>query len=765
MSLFAKWISRRRAARLPAFQSNKTSDDFIQEGDRLRDAREFSAAAAAYRAALALAPARPDIWVQFANMLKDAGSFQEAEAGYRSALALAPLDPDTHLQLGHLFKLQGRRRDALASYRRAAEIAPHMFAARLEAFNAGDPENQEYMFDAELRFGSIDKLLEISHQLEQLRSTIDHIVDTLPNVQARVAIPVGRYDQFRNLYTIPEPPRSAASEQFLIILLSDREPLDILRNQIVRILKQTYERWSLRVVGSDPARRRVVDQFAAADSRVVWVETAESETEAEAERRIALSEAADWILLLDKGACLDPNALAWIAAAAAGGAACAFVMDEERLTYEHGRPRYSHPQFRQVVDYDTLLEMNPFGETVAVNFTAYTKAASNLATASVSAARSSLLLQLARTGQIGHIPYPLIARAESIVAGAEQMQAHYAAVCTHLSAVGLDARVETRCATGQNARLSIRWRPQKPDAGIAVIIPTRDNGEDLLRCVESLRDRAQRPEVMQMIIVDNGTREAASRRILDQIVGRGWAQLQVIDQPFNWSRLNNAAAAKQNAELLVFVNDDIIMTSEGWDEILRGLLDRPEIGAIGARLLYPDESVQHAGIVFGWQGSSIHDGIGESAAAPGPASRWQVTRRVGAVTGAFLATRRDVFLTHGGFDEIGLPVAHSDIDYALKLRASDLGVLWTPEISCYHHESKSRGLDHLDPEKRARVAAESAILEERWGAALNLDPSINPVWHMATLPFRLISSPSEARVWAHITRCAARNPWAVAKTR
>jgi O-antigen biosynthesis protein len=125
----------------------------------------------------------------------------------------------------------------------------------------------------------------------------------------------------------------------------------------------------------------------------------------------------------------------------------------------------------------------------------------------------------------------------------------------------------------------------------------------------------------------------------------------------------------------------------------------------------------------------------------------------------FPGTRRELFLTHGGFDEVRLPVSYSDIDYALKLRAAGLEILWTPAITAYHHESKSRGLDHLDPEKRARDAAERFVMEERWGAALATDPSVNPVWHMATLPFRLLSAPSQARLWAHIDRCAAGNPW------
>jgi hypothetical protein len=210
---------------------------------------------------------------------------------------------------------------------------------------------------------------------------------------------------------------------------------------------------------------------------------------------------------------------------------------------------------------------------------------------------------------------------------------------------------------------------------------------------------------------------------------------------------------------LVFANDDMLMLSEGWDERVRGLLERPEIGAVGARLLYEDDTVQHAGILFGWNGSMIHDGLYQSRTDLGPTCRWQVTRAVGAVTGAFLATRREVFLAQHGFDEVHLAVSYSDIDYGLKLRASGLKVLWAPDITLYHAESKTRGLDHLDPEKAARDRAERSVMEARWGAAMLTDPSVNPVWHMATLPFRLLSAPSQFRLWEHMERCGATDPW------
>jgi GT2 family glycosyltransferase len=201
------------------------------------------------------------------------------------------------------------------------------------------------------------------------------------------------------------------------------------------------------------------------------------------------------------------------------------------------------------------------------------------------------------------------------------------------------------------------------------------------------------------------------------------------------------------------------MLSPGWDRHLRGLLDRPEIGAVGARLVYPDDTIQHAGILLGWEGIDAHDGRYEVLTDPGPGQRWHVSRAVSAVTGAFLALRREAFAAVGGFDEAALPVAYSDIDLCLKLRARGLQILWTPRITLRHFESKSRRLDHLDPESAARYAAERRHIVERWGSAMQSDPSLNPLWHQATLPFRLLSMPSEARLWRHIRLCASPNPW------
>jgi len=409
-----------------------------------------------------------------------------------------------------------------------------------------------------------------------------------------------------------------------------------------------------------------------------------------------------------------------------------------------------------------LLAANPFGETIAVERAAYAGIADRLPGGSLSAARSSLLLALAAEGHVGHIPLPL-ARTddhdEVAASDTAKSEAHSAAVRAHLAVSGLADRLSITASTSGQVPLAVSWLPRRPHTPIQLIIPTRDNGSDVRAFVDSLRQTAAVPDALRILIVDNGSRRPETARTLAALSANDWVRIVSIDEPFNWSRLNNRAVALCDAELVVFANDDMVMLSEGWDRQLRGLLERPEIGAVGARLLYPNDTVQHAGMIFGWPTVTVHDGRYEPASRAGPGWRWQVSRAVSAVTGAFLAVRREVFTASGGFDEVGLPIAFGDVDFALRLRERGLKILWTPAITLRHYESKSRGLDHLDFEKRTRNEAERRVIEHRWGTALTADPSVNPFWHSATLPFRLISAPSEERLWRHVRLCAAANPW------
>jgi GT2 family glycosyltransferase len=233
----------------------------------------------------------------------------------------------------------------------------------------------------------------------------------------------------------------------------------------------------------------------------------------------------------------------------------------------------------------------------------------------------------------------------------------------------------------------------------------------------------------EIVVADNGSTDPATLAYLDSLQREPHCRVLRVDEPFNWSRLNNQMADTTGSDLLLFLNNDTRMLTREWDDILRGLLERPEVGAVGARLLYDDMTVQHAGVQFGHEGFVGHVGAGHAADdVPGfPAS--QLTREVSAVTGAFLACRREAWRRIGGFDEQRLAVTFNDVDWCVRVRDAGLKVLYTPALSLIHYESKSRGFDFMSVEKQQRADHERRHLLRlhpgRFGADLFSPPALS----------------------------------------
>lgn len=293
---------------------------------------------------------------------------------------------------------------------------------------------------------------------------------------------------------------------------------------------------------------------------------------------------------------------------------------------------------------------------------------------------------------------------------------------------------------------------------LAIIIPTRNGGESLRECIDGLRATAVEPAGTQILILDNGSDDEPTLSLLRNWQATGAATVIRDPAPFNWSRLNNTGAAATSAELLLFMNDDVTLTATGWDQILRGHVARPEIGAIGARLDYPDGALQHGGIVFGPGGRAEHEGVGVLNVLPDIAARWVTRRRVAAVTGAFLACRRDAYEAVGGFDAKHLPIWFNDIDFCLKLREAGLNILYEPGIRATHHESRTLS---AQPHRQAIWDDSLSIMQQRWGEALRTDPGFNPQFARTGRPFELMMEPSPSLIRAHLLRSARPDPWRV----
>jgi GT2 family glycosyltransferase len=257
---------------------------------------------------------------------------------------------------------------------------------------------------------------------------------------------------------------------------------------------------------------------------------------------------------------------------------------------------------------------------------------------------------------------------------------------------------------------------------VTVIIPTRNRADLLRKCMEGLREtRHVRTEV---IVVDNESDDREAVTFLEELKASGVQVIRVSGE-FNFSRLNNVAVTHATGDLLCFVNNDVEMPDPDWLSLLVRQALRPDIGAVGARLLYPDGTVQHAGVFTGIGGGAAHAHRFVGKDDGGYFERARLPQRVSAVTGACLAVSREKFLEVGGFDEDNFPVAFNDVDLCLKLNQRGWQSFYEPRATLIHHESKSRGSDRHKA-NRARFAEELAALKRKWQTDERRDPFHHP---------------------------------------
>ncbi len=316
-------------------------------------------------------------------------------------------------------------------------------------------------------------------------------------------------------------------------------------------------------------------------------------------------------------------------------------------------------------------------------------------------------------------------------------------VAEHLRRRGAEAEL----LQDSRGRVSLVRPLPEPAPEVTAIIPTRDHPDLLEACVAGLLEQTDYP-ALRICIVDNGSRGERALRLLDRLEATPRVRVLRIDAPFNFSALNNAAVAQTDSPLLAFVNDDILVVEPGWLKAMAAVAVRPGVGAVGAKLFYPDGRIQHAGIVLGLgsQGVAGHEFRGVTGDAPGPQHRLTVAREVSAVTAACMVVARERFLAVGGFDEAALPVAFNDVDLCLKLGARGWRTVWTPQARLMHLESASRGPDRA-PESAERLAGEARVMRKRWGAQLAADPYYNPNLTLADENFALAARSRAGAPW------------------
>lgn len=428
----------------------------------------------------------------------------------------------------------------------------------------------------------------------------------------------------------------------------------------------------------------------------------------------------DFIVPVDAAVELRPNALLELALAQrrAPGARMIYADEDERS----GAGR-ANPRFKPAWSPEVLSTHDYIGDPFMVEAAAIRQVGGWRPGLGEDACYDLKLRLAAAVGPsaIAHVAKLLVHRTVAPNRDAAPERASSRLIEEHLVRQGTPASV---LDDARSPHPRIAYAVPNPAPLVSILMPTKDKATLLRRAVETLL-RVTRYEPFELIVMDNGSTQAETLDLF-----RSWtseARIRVVASPgaFNFSALNNEGARCARGEILLLLNNDVEIIDPGWLDEMVGLASRPEIGCVGAKLYYPDGTIQHAGVVTGPGGGAGHGHKQAPGGARGYLDRLVTVTNVSAVTGACLAVRADLYRAVGGLDESVFAVAFNDVDFCLKVAAAGYRNVWTPFAEMIHHESVSRGKD-LTPEGARRFAREVAALQQRWSVRLLRDPYYSP---------------------------------------
>lgn len=505
----------------------------------------------------------------------------------------------------------------------------------------------------------------------------------------------------------------------LVMVLEAPEP-EFLDRALASIHRQVYPAWELCVVahGVGPDVEAVLSRHVDEDPRVTVVGDVGPDRGAAARNAALRHATGDFVAVVGEADVLPPQALLWIADAIERQPGARIVYaDEDQID---GFGCRHDPWFKSDLNPELLLAHDALSRPTVYDRgllrevrgwrEGFTGAEDyDLALRAVAAAGAAAVV---------HLPQILVHRGRIAAVDAA---AGRRAVADLLASQGRAAVVEPAPEAPACNRIRLLLPPAPPL--VSILICTRDHERLLRVAVDSITARTTYPS-FEILIVDNGSVHPAAVAHLAELARRPGIRVIRDDSPFNYSRLNNRAAAAARGAVLCLLNDDIEVLTPGWLEELVSIAVQPDVGAVGARLWYPDGTLQHGGVIVGILEGAAHAHPRLERGDPGYFGRAVLQQELSAVTAACLAVRAEVFAELGGLDE-RLEVAFNDVDFCLRLRRAGYRNIWTPFAELFHHESASRGSNDT-PAKRAREARELQLLRDRWGAAVRSDPFYNP---------------------------------------
>jgi O-antigen biosynthesis protein len=476
--------------------------------------------------------------------------------------------------------------------------------------------------------------------------------------------------------------------KFSILMAVEQSNLNWLKESVASVQTQIYPKWELCLAVSnqtEEATRAALEALAAADQRIKLVEVEAGKSTLAEAFGIAIG---DWVGVL--------NAINKIAAQAMNTLAnTVFEHKNAKIIYSDGdklqAPGFERclPDFKPDWNLDLFYAQNYtqdlcFFETDLVHQSGGFDASFDLTLRAVERIEPS---------QICHIPQVLV----------------------HVRQIG----VGSETVGHQKIQHTL---PAIPPL-VSLIIPTKNNVALLRQCIDSIVSKTSYQNY-EILVVDNGSDQLETLDYLKTLMAHPKIRVIRDNYAFNYSALNNYAVTFVKGEVLGLINDDIEVTSADWLTEMVGHAMRPGVGAVGARLWYPNQTLQHAGMVLvGGVARHVHKHLPKGEA--GFNGRAVLTQNFSAVTGACLVVKKTLFEQVGGLNDQELAVGFNDVDFCLKLLEAGYRNVWTPYAELIHHESATRGQDN-SPEKQRRAEKELRYMRKRWGEKLHIDPAYNP---------------------------------------
>ena len=495
-----------------------------------------------------------------------------------------------------------------------------------------------------------------------------------------------------------------------------RTPEKFLVQMIDSLLAQTYGNWELCIANGSPedgAMKKVLEEYTKKDSRIRVSELTENKGIAGNTNAALEMARGEFVGLLDHDDLLAPNALYEIVRALDEDRTLdAVYTDEDKVTTE--LDEHFQPHLKPDFNLDLLRSNNYICHFFVVRRSIVQKVGGFRQEFDGAQDHDFIFRCIETAEKVGHIPEILYHwrthKASTADNPASKMYAFDAgkrAIQAHLKRTGTEGTVSHTPDLGFfRVKYPVQGQPL-----VSIIIPNKDEKETLKACIDSIREKTEYPNY-EIIIVENNSTTDEIFQYYKELSQDPRIRLLRWKKEFNYSAINNYGVRHANGEYLLFLNNDVTVITPGWIRELLGVCQRPEVGAAGVKLIYPDDTIQHAGCVIGLGGIAGHMFVDMPANRTGYLHKASILQDMSAVTAACMMMKRTAFEEAGGFTE-KLSVAFNDVDLCLKVRKNHKLIVYDPYVQLYHMESKTRGAED-NKEKVRRFQEEIEYMRCQW---------------------------------------------------